>query len=301
MAVESPVVTVIVPAFNQPDRLRTCLAALERQSYPADRFEVIVVDNASEPPLAEIVKAAANVRIVVEPMMGSYAARNCGVRQARGEIIAFTDSDCIPAPDWLERGTAAMTSMPGCGLLAGRIEVIVPDDRAPTAAELYDQLTAFPQRAFLEGQHFGATANVFTRRQVFEAVGEFHTAQSSGDLEWGRRVHAAGYAQKYDDDVVVRHPARTRREILGKAERIAAGTCAMVRQGRLRWTYFAWVFATSALPPVDELRAIVASDRIRGAHTKAAVAALAVRLRYLRFVQLGLFALGLKSTDRRFA
>src|SRR5262245_46024865 len=101
-----PFVSVIIPVYNNPDGLRRCLHALEAQTYPKSRYEIIVVDNGSDTPPADMVRAFDRVTLLEEAVPSSYAARNRGLAQARGEVIAFTDSDCIPAPDWLAHGVA---------------------------------------------------------------------------------------------------------------------------------------------------------------------------------------------------
>jgi glycosyltransferase involved in cell wall biosynthesis len=168
----------------------------------------------------------AGVRYIRESRPGSYAARNAGLCHARGAVIAFTDADCVPAPDWLERGRARMVQGPELGLLAGRIEVEV--GARPSAVELYDRVIAFPQEQHVRDLRFGATANVFTTRQVVERVGPFDPRlKSRGDLEWGQRVAAAGYQQVYAPEVVVRHPARrTFRDLCRRMQRVAGGVYA---------------------------------------------------------------------------
>ncbi|MHB1261318.1 MAG: glycosyltransferase family 2 protein [Thermoplasmatota archaeon] len=221
----SPFLSVIVPVYNDVARLRLLLEALRVQTYPAGRFEVLVVDNASTEDVQGTVRAAGPPFVALhEGRPGSYAARNRALAQAQGEVLAFTDGDCIPAPDWLERGVAALEADPSAGLVAGRIEVF-PRGRRRTLVERYEMVYAFPQERFAREQHFGATANVFTRRAVMDRVGPFNAAlKSGGDREWGQRVHAAGLPVVYAADVVVRHPARrTFREYEGKVRRIVGG------------------------------------------------------------------------------
>ena len=86
-----PLISVVVPVFNDEARLAGCLDALAMQTWPASHREVIVVDNGSVPPVALRAGAA---RVIVERRPGSYAARNAGVAAAAGEILAFTDADC---------------------------------------------------------------------------------------------------------------------------------------------------------------------------------------------------------------
>ena len=92
---EVPRVSIVIPVFNQAQDLGRCLAALERQTYPADRFEAIVVDNGSDEPIGPVTERFSFVRAICEPAPGSYAARNRGIEASRGEVLAFTDADCL--------------------------------------------------------------------------------------------------------------------------------------------------------------------------------------------------------------
>jgi glycosyltransferase involved in cell wall biosynthesis len=206
-----PFVSVIIPVFNDAERLKLCLAALENQTYPQGRYEVIVVDNGSDPnePMAATVAQFQQAMIAEEKMPGSYAARNRGIALAKGDVIAFTDADCIPAANWIEQGVAALLQVPNCGLVAGKIEIFFKNPKRLTPVELYESLMALPQQEFLEKHHYGATANVFTFKQVIEQVGTFDASlKSSGDVEWGQRVAAFGYTQIYSEATCIRHPAR---------------------------------------------------------------------------------------------
>ncbi len=80
------------------------------------------MDNGSDPghDRGEIVSHFGQARMIHEPLPGSYAARNQGLSQARGNIVAFTDADCIPNPDWIEKGVRTLQKFPECGLVAGK-------------------------------------------------------------------------------------------------------------------------------------------------------------------------------------
>ncbi|MDY7021424.1 MAG: glycosyltransferase family 2 protein [Cyanobacteriota bacterium] len=204
-------VSVIIPVYNDAERLKHCLKALDHQTYPQKYYEVIVVDNGSDPTedIHSVVGLFEQAVCVSENTPGSYAARNHGISVAQGEIIAFTDADCIPAGDWLERGVANLQEKPDCGLVVGRIEIFFKDPENITPVELYESITAFPQKDLLEKYRYGAGANLFTRKQVIETVGVFDAAlKSSGDVEWCRRVFDCGYQQIYREEVCVQHPAR---------------------------------------------------------------------------------------------
>lgn len=205
-----PLVSVIIPAFNDNARLKICLKALEEQTFPKDCYEVIVVDNASAEDIKGVVSKFGRVKFAFESQPGSYAARNKGISLAKGEVIAFTDSDCIPDSEWIKRGVAILQSIDSCGLVAGRIDLFFQNPEHPTAVELYESIEmSFSQEENIEKDHFGVTANLFTFKSVIDNVGCFdYTLKSGGDREWGRRVFEAGYQQIYADDALVAHPAR---------------------------------------------------------------------------------------------
>ncbi len=220
-----PFVSVIVPVFNDPERIALCVEALLTQTYPHERYEIVVIDNGSTDATCSVIQRYGVTLLVEDQKQSSYAARNKGLHHARGEILAFTDSDCIPASDWLAAGVARLVAMPHTGLVGGKIDLFFKNARQPTAAELYDRVTAFPQQAFIEKEHFGATANVFTFRHIFDRVGVFNdTLKSGGDREWGNRVFAAGCPLIYAEEACVQHPARdSLDELYRKAMRVTEG------------------------------------------------------------------------------
>ena len=202
-------VSVIIPVFNDSERLQKCLEALEKQTYPQDLYEVIVVDNGSDENIESVVNQFNQALAAYESTPGSYAARNKGISLAKGEILAFTDADCIPDDNWLETGVKHLLSVPNCGLVAGKINMFFQDADNPTAVELYDCIKFFDQKEYIENYKFGATANLFTFKNVFQKVGLFNDKLKSwGDREWGNRVFSYGYSIIYGDDCCVAHPAR---------------------------------------------------------------------------------------------
>ncbi|HXH23049.1 MAG TPA: glycosyltransferase [Dehalococcoidia bacterium] len=220
-----PFVSVIIPVLDDPEGLRACLTALAAQTYPAGRFEVVIVDNGSGSPPSDVVAAHDFARLEIEPAPGSYAARNRGIEVARGEVLAFTDADCLPAPDWLERGIAALVAG-APGIVAGRIEAFPKTPGKPTPVELYDILYGYRQRFAVENNHSCFTANVLCPRSLIEDVGPFDaTLLSGGDMEWSRRAHWRGYPVRYADDTLVRTPARgSLRALIRRTRRFAGGS-----------------------------------------------------------------------------
>jgi glycosyltransferase involved in cell wall biosynthesis len=279
---QQPFVSVIIPVFNDAERLGRCLAALARQTYPAGRFEVVVVDNGSADDIRPLLAPHPWAVLASETRPGSYAARNAGLAVARGDVLAFTDSDCVPEPEWLACGVACLQRHPECGLVAGAITVFFREPERPTAVELYESITAFPQQKYVEKYRYGATANMFTRRDVFARVGSFDAALTSGgDREWGQRVHAAGLPLVYADEARVQHPARRSfGELSHKIVRVTNGMERLrARQpGSLR--PFAKALARDLLPPLAKIRGIWADRRLRGAGQRAKVTGVLLGLRY---------------------
>jgi GT2 family glycosyltransferase len=212
-------ISVIIPVYRDWTRLALCLEALERQTLPEDAFEIIVVDNEPEAHVAAV-RLPPNARLIHEPKPGSYAARNAAVAVSRGMHLAFTDSDCIPHADWLERGLRLMEAHP-----EARVTGPVPIFReagTSYAAFLYDFHTAFKQKQAATAGRC-ATANLMVPLRVFEAVGPFdERLASGGDADWNERAQRAGIPLIYSEDVAVEHPARqTVADIIRKRRRRA--------------------------------------------------------------------------------
>ena len=231
-------VSVVIPMRNSPAALRLCLKALRGQKLPRDDFEIIVVDNDSETDLTEVKAEFPEVRWLFETGSSSYAARNRGVSAAVGEIVAFTDSDCIPEPDWLSNAVADLTSS-SATILGGKIVYISPEGRSLNLPEVLEEslFGMGNQRRLIEVSGFAVTANLVTYRKVFERVGNFDASlRSSGDREWSQRATAKGEVLRYCDRMLVRHPRRsTVRRIARKQRRIVGGRVTLFRRRPQPW------------------------------------------------------------------
>ena len=210
--VDETFVSVIVPVRNRAACVRQLLDALIDQSYAPARYEVIVVDNESTDDIASIVREAAarapfELRYVRKQNDGPASSRNRGAEMARGDILAFTDSDCIPDRDWLARGARAFEAA-GVGIACGPILPIAITHRDPFFVHQILPVTRE------EGLY--PTANVFYRRDCFVALGGFDETlrtyawgQPVGgdDTEFAWRVRRAGWASAFVDGARVRHQA----------------------------------------------------------------------------------------------
>jgi GT2 family glycosyltransferase len=251
-----PGVSVIIPHFNDLGRLGICLDALAQQTVAAAKFEIVVADNRSACGIAAVQTiAAGRARVIDAPEKGAGPARNAGVAASIGRVLAFTDCDCVPEPGWLEAGLAALED---ADLVGGRMTVSVGDEAAMSGAEAFERVFAFDNRDYVETKGFSVTANLFTRRDVFEAVGPFDNGVSE-DLEWCRRAVAAGYRLAYASGAGVAHPARaTWSELKHKWRRLNSERFNLEARGaagRVRWAARAFALPLSILVHVPKVAA----------------------------------------------
>jgi GT2 family glycosyltransferase len=212
----SPTVSVVVPVRDGARTLARCLAGLAAQDRPPD--EVIVVDNGSRDGSGELARAfgartpALALRVVEEPRPGASVARNRGVAAASGDLVAFTDADCEPAPPWLGRLAGALG--PGVGAVAGRVRPAPPRSAIEAFAALYTLRTgelAYESSAFTLLRGGFPTANLAVRREVFDALGGFdETVRIYGeDYDLCARLYGLGQRIRYEPEAVVFHHHRT--------------------------------------------------------------------------------------------
>lgn len=274
-----PRVSVIVPHYEDFANLGRCLDALGAQDF--GDFEIVVGDNASPAGLAAVEAVVrGRARIVIQPEKGAGAARNAAVAASVGRLLAFTDADCTPSPGWLSAGIAALDR---ADLIGGAMLVSVGDEAAITPVEAFERLFAFDNRAYVEAKGFSVTANLFTRRDVFDAVGGFRPAVSE-DADWCLRARDAGYRIAYAPAALVAHPARrTWSELARKWDRLVRETYALHRArggSNLGWVARTWLLPAS-IPA--HLPRVLTSPKLARPRDRLAAAAVMARLRLWRF------------------
>ncbi len=278
-----PVVSIIIPHYDDLANLGRCLALLERQTLRPGDYEVIVADNNSRCGIDAVRDCAGDrAHVVPAPEQGAGAARNAAVAASHGELLAFIDSDCVPAQDWLERGVAALARG---DIVGGAVSVFCATPGAPNAVEAFEMVFAFRTRDYVERQHFAVTANMFARRADFDRVGGF-SAVVAEDMDWCFRAREMGLSLVYGADVKVEHPARaTWPDLVRKWRRTTRETYllnARRRFARTRWLLRALAVLASPLPHLVQ---VWRSDRIGGVGSRIDASAILFRLRYFRFVE----------------
>lgn len=222
--------SVIVPVYNGARTLRSCLEALATQDFPASGFEVLVVDNGSTDGTWKLIEEyGPPVRGLRETTVrGSYAARNAGIQESQGRIVAFTDSDCIPGRNWLRLLVDGFRD-PEVGCVGGQVVGLDPTTPAEAFAQRKGVLN---QEMAFRGSyrpHF-ATANVAYRREVLDQLGGFEASLESGgdaDLCW-RMQEETDWKVRFQAEALVEHHHRMSwRELWKQYHRYGRGRAAL--------------------------------------------------------------------------
>jgi GT2 family glycosyltransferase len=207
--VSVPLVSVIVPTRNRIDSLARCVESLRSQTYPADRIEILIVnDDGDRVPVAPGAgQAGATVRVIDVRHGGPAAARNAGTEHARGEIFAFIDDDCAADPGWLAALVARLTSQPDAAV-GGRVVNALRNNRYSRASQLLvSQLYRYYHEDGQGQLPFFTTNSLAVRAETFAIVGPFDATFpfASEDRDWSDRCLLAGRPLVYAPEAVVHH------------------------------------------------------------------------------------------------
>ena len=207
-------ISVVIPIYNGEADLPDLLNCLKAQTYPADLVEYLLVDNNSSDRTATILQQSSNqeinLRLLSETnIQSSYAARNTGIKASTGEIIAFTDADCRPEPNWLEALIQPFVNIE-TGIVAGEI-IALPGE---TLIEKHaDKGNVLSQKHTLAHSFYpyGQTANLAIRKQIFEQVGLFRPYLTTGgdaDICWRIQMES-DWQLDFAPSAIVKHRHRS--------------------------------------------------------------------------------------------
>lgn len=202
--------SIIVPTRDRHAQLAACLDALAELRYPASRFEVVVVDDGSRTPVEPVLeprRERLQIRLRTQPGAGPARARNHGADAARGRFLAFTDDDCAPAPDWLEKLAVRLADAPDA--VAGGCTVnLLKDNLFATASQ---SLLSYLYEYFSDNRGvpwFLASCNFALAASTFHSVGGFdpsYPTAAAEDRDICDRLRLHGYSMVYAPDAVVYH------------------------------------------------------------------------------------------------
>ena len=198
---------MIVPVRNGESAITGCLDAILATDYPPDRREILVVDNGSTDETAALVKPRP-VRYLHEPKRGVSNARNRGIADSTGEILAFVDADCLVEPQWLTELVRPFED-PEVGSVGGDLQHV--SSTTPAERQAARLLGNWQRFAFNSNPAYPITANAAYRREVIERIGPFdpHMTRAQ-DVELGLRFQErSGRRLAYAENATARHRNRS--------------------------------------------------------------------------------------------
>jgi glycosyltransferase involved in cell wall biosynthesis len=202
-----PFISVVVPVRDGESTIADCLDAILVTNYPADRREILVVDNGSTDGTAQLIHSR-SVRYLYEPKRGVSNARNLGIAESSGEILSFVDADCIVEPQWLTEIAHAFEN-PEVGCVAGDLQHVAP--RTPAERQAARMLGNWQRFAVGSNPPYAITANASFRRDVLDEIGGFdpHMTRAQ-DVELGLRFRERSDRRlAYAEHAVARHRNRS--------------------------------------------------------------------------------------------
>lgn len=205
-----PDVSIIVPTFGQPERLRACLEGIAQLEFPRERLEAIVVNDGGPDELGSVVAAVSDripLRLVSQANQGPGAARNTGAALATGRWLAFVDDDCVPSRHWVSALVRELEAHPDW-LVGGLVLNGLSGNPYSTCTQL---LATYVSEYYAERratQRFFTTNNVALAADRFRELGGFSTSIPSAtaeDKEFCERWRARGWQMAWVRDAVVHH------------------------------------------------------------------------------------------------
>jgi cellulose synthase/poly-beta-1,6-N-acetylglucosamine synthase-like glycosyltransferase len=188
-----PDYSVVVPAYQAVDMIGHCVQALNAQTVARERYEVIVVDDGSTDETAAIARQVGADQVIVRPHRGPAAARNAGIEATQGGIILFTDSDCEPSPEWIERMVAPFANPQ----VAGTKGTYRTRQRALIARLVqlefeirYERMASLPRIDFIDTYAAAYRREVLSRSGGFDSV---YPHTSAEDIDLSFRLSKQGY------------------------------------------------------------------------------------------------------------
>lgn len=200
-----PTFSIVVPTFRRPERLALCLESLAALDYPSHRFEVIVVDDGSDAPVATPATPL-ELAVMTQPHAGPAAARNTGAARARGDYLAFTDDDCVVERGWLRGLAARLVEAPEHAVGGRTLNALTENPYSSATQLLLDFLYEWSVRS--GSGTFFASNNLAVPNRLFQARGGFDTGfplAAGEDREFCDRWIRLGGRLSYAPAAVVRH------------------------------------------------------------------------------------------------
>jgi len=200
-----PLISVIIPTFNDWERLWLCVNAILKNEFNICSVEIIIVNNGPPAPSTNVT-IDERITIIECKKKGSYSARNLGIINSRGDYLLFTDADCIPSKKWISALYESLAEKK-FDIVSGPIKLFSKNEIA-NVFELYEFAFAFDQE-FNKKIGLFPTANLGVKREIFNLLGLFDDSQLTGsDFEFCSRYIRIKDKLDFNSDAIVYHPAR---------------------------------------------------------------------------------------------
>ena len=209
-----PCVSVVIPTYNRLSLLMKAVECLKAQDYPVECFEVIIVDDGSTDGTGEWIRSVSGrvrgieIRPLIQHHGGPAAARNLGIEEARGDLIAFTDDDCLPQPNWLSCLVLGLQDQ-ACAATAGRIACAEGVGIVSRFCEYMQFNTQSGHgETYIDKLN---TANALCPTELLRSIGGFDTKfrwPGGEDTDLGNRIRALGHKIRACPSAVVVHTGR---------------------------------------------------------------------------------------------
>lgn len=202
--------SIVIPTYNRPSQLDACLGAISRMELNGDTLEVIVVDDGSERPLDSIIEPfndRLDIRLIRQDNRGPAAARNLGASATRGEILAFTDDDCLPSTDWLTSLSLHLASRTDRVVGGRTINSLTANCCSIASQDLISFLYTY-YNCERTNAKFLTSNNIAVARSTFENFGGFDPefpGAAAEDRDFCDRWRSSGLRLAYAPDAIVYH------------------------------------------------------------------------------------------------
>lgn len=200
--------SVVIPTYNRPEQLYNCLSSLTHLEYDRTQFEIIVVDDGSKQELNETVKPFQNLfnlKLVRQNNAGPASARNRGAQISTGRFLAFTDDDCCPEEDWLQKLEIAFAERPTVVVGGQTVNSLTQNIFSIASQHIIDIGYEHCNSNFQQARFFTSN-NMAVPRELFLQLNGFDERfRTSEDREFCDRWLKSGLVMIYKPDIIIRH------------------------------------------------------------------------------------------------